>query len=43
MPTISSGLRRVGLTLAQQVALVCGGSICALDAPGGGASLRMVI
>lgn len=33
----------VGLSFARQVALAHGGSICALDAPEGGANLRMVI
>jgi signal transduction histidine kinase len=37
------GLAPLGLSFARQVALVHGGSICALDAPEGGANLRMVI
>jgi two-component system nitrogen regulation sensor histidine kinase NtrY len=33
----------VGLSFARQVALAHGGSICALDAPEGGANIRMII
>jgi len=33
----------VGLSFARQVALAHGGSICALDAPEGGANIRLVI
>jgi signal transduction histidine kinase len=33
----------VGLSFARQVALAHGGSICALDAPEGGANIRLII
>jgi len=41
--TTHKGGSGVGLSFARQVALAHGGSRCALDAPEGGANLRMVI
>jgi signal transduction histidine kinase len=41
--TTHKGGSGVGLSFSRQVALAHGGSICALDAPEGGANIRMVI
>jgi len=41
--TTHKGGSGVGLSFSRQVALAHGGSICALDAPEGGANIRLVI